>query len=130
MTKHPRGFNFKPYDKNDPTWKKVNDILIEEISMAGHDNSFEKQMIEFYGLDKISLMLNKMSDNTNLKDSALTSISLDIALKSVNISKAQLESAKNKIQIELYAQLERDRNKKPSNNSIDNLTWVDKKYAN
>lgn len=98
--------------------------------MSKNDNSFERQLLDFYGLDKIGIMLNKMSDNTDLKDSALTSISLDIALKSVNISKAELESAKNKIQIELYAQLERDRNKKPSNNSIDNLTWVDKKYAN
>lgn len=74
-----------------------------------HDNSFERQLLDFYGLDKIGIMLNKMSDNTDLKDSALTSISLDIALKSVNISKAQLESAKNKLKLELYNQLEKDR---------------------
>lgn len=95
--------------------------------MAIHDNSFERQLLDFYGIDKISTILNKMLENNNLKDSALIQISFDIALKLTGISKDEMERQKNILQIELYTQLERDRNKKPSNNSVENLTWVEKK---
>lgn len=77
--------------------------------MAIHDNSFERQMLDFYGIDKVSMILKKMSDNTSLKDAALTQIGLDIALKLTGISKNEMERQKNILQIELYAQLEKDR---------------------
>lgn len=76
--------------------------------MAG-DNSFERQVLDFYGIDKVSLILKKMSDNTSLKDAALTQIGFDIALKLTGISKYEMEREKNKIQNQLYNQLEIDR---------------------
>lgn len=98
--------------------------------MSKNDNSFERQLLDFYGIDKISLILNKMSDKTSLKDVALTQIGFDIALKLTGISKEEMERNKNILQIELYAQLERDRNNKSTNNSVDNLTWVEKQNGN
>lgn len=74
-----------------------------------HDNSLERQLLDFYGVDKINMILNKMSDNTSLKNAALTHIGFDIALKITGISKDEIERQKNIIQIELYNKLEIDR---------------------
>lgn len=91
-----------------------------------HDNSFERQMIDFYGIDSIGQVLEDMSDGCPIKEKALMQIGFDIIMKYDGVSKDEMERQKNILQIELYAQLEKDRNKKPSNNSVDNLTWVEK----
>lgn len=76
--------------------------------MAG-DNSFERQMFEFYGIDNIGQLLENMSDGCPVKEKALMQIEFDIVMRYDGISKAEMEKEKNKIQIELYNQLERDR---------------------
>lgn len=80
--------------------------------MAG-DNSFERQMFEFYGIDNIGQLLENMSDGCPVKEKALMQIGFDIVMRYDGISKAEMERQKNILQIELYAQLERDRNNKP-----------------
>lgn len=77
--------------------------------MAGKDNSFEKQMLDFYGIDKIVSILEKKSDGNIIKEQALRQIGFDILMKYDNISKDEMEKEKNKLQIELYNQLEIDR---------------------
>lgn len=88
--------------------------------MAG-DNSFERQMIDFYDYKKVMNSLldwtfEENKDKLSILDMAKLSIMCDIAQKYSGISKDEMERQKNILQIELYAQLERDRNKKPSNN--------------
>ena len=74
-----------------------------------HDNSFERQVLDFYGIDNIGQVLEDMSDGCPIKEKALMQIGFDIVMKYDNISKDEMERAKNILQIELYAQLERDR---------------------
>lgn len=74
-----------------------------------HDNSFERQMFEFYGIDNIGQVLENMSDGCPIKEKALMQIGFDIVMKYDGISKEEMEREKNKLQIELYNQLERDR---------------------
>lgn len=95
-----------------------------------HDNSFERQVLDFYGLDKAGNILDSMVTGDVTERAALAQIMLDIGIKDLGISKDEMERQKNILQIELYAQLEKDRNKKPSNNSVDNLTWVEKQNGN
>lgn len=79
--------------------------------MSG-DNSFERQMLDFYGekiLDEIHL---KYEDQENISDElsiVYLSIYLDLVMKKYGVSKHYLNKEKNKLQIELYAQLEIDR---------------------
>lgn len=82
--------------------------------MASADNSFEAQMIFFYGYKKIMATLldwceDKNDDKLTISDMAKLSIMCDIAQKYSGINKTELASAKNKMQIEMYEQLERDR---------------------
>lgn len=77
--------------------------------MAG-DNSFERQMIDFYG-EKI---LDHLNDKYNQEASeiiatACLSIYLDLFSKFNGFSKYEVEKEKNRIQIQLYNQLEIDR---------------------
>lgn len=83
--------------------------------MAGNDNSFERQMIDFYGFEVFKDKLNTMHSrlDKDISSVAIQFILFEIHLKYIGISKSELEREKNKIQIELYAQLERDRNNKP-----------------
>lgn len=78
--------------------------------MAGHDNSFERQMLDFYGGEKVNEILNKMVTGDVTKSAALAKIMVDIGIKDLGVSKDEMERAKNILQIELYAQLEKDRN--------------------
>lgn len=80
--------------------------------MAGGDNSFERQMIDFYGIDNIGQVLGNMSDGCPVKERALMQIGFDIVIKHDGISKKQVEAEKAQLQIDLYAQLEKDRQEK------------------
>lgn len=81
--------------------------------MSGHDNSFEKQMLDFYNYKKIMNNLLDWTDDSKEKltilDMAKLSIMCDIAQKYSEISKIDLEREKNKLQIKMYNQLEIDR---------------------
>lgn len=76
--------------------------------MAG-DNSFERQMLDFYDIDNIGQVLDNMSDGCPIKERALMQIGFDIVMKYDGISKDEMERKKNILQIELYNQLEVDR---------------------
>lgn len=81
--------------------------------MAG-DNSFEQQLLDFYGYKKIMINLldgtfEKDNDKFSVSNMAKLSIMNDIAQKYSGISNGDLASAKNKMQIEMYNQLEKDR---------------------
>lgn len=82
--------------------------------MAGSDNSFERQMIDFYGsAESVGIVLDKLIDpNKPEKNAAIAQIAFDIALKDNGISKKMAEAEKAKLQIELYDQLEKDRQEK------------------
>ena len=77
--------------------------------MAGHDNSFESQLLDFYGEKILDEIHSKYEDQENISDElsiVYLSIYLDLIMKKHDISKEFLEREKNKLQIELYAQLE------------------------
>ena len=79
--------------------------------MAG-DNSFEKQILDFYGEKILDEIHSKYEDQENISDElsiVYLSIYLDLIMKKYGVSKQFLEREKNKLQIELYAQLEVDR---------------------
>lgn len=82
--------------------------------MAGNDNSFEKQMLDFYGVKKTTNILldwlnRSFNEKLNVSEMANLSIFCDVAQKYSEISKSDLEKEKNKLKIELYNQLEIDR---------------------
>lgn len=78
--------------------------------MSGNDNSFEKQMIDFYGQEKL---FNKLLDLQNSENVitcfAAEKISFDIAMKSAGLSKNDIDREINRLQVEMYEQLEKDR---------------------
>ena len=79
--------------------------------MAG-DNSFEKQILDFYGEKILDEIHSKYEDQENISDElsiVYLSIYLDLIMKKYGVSKEFLEREKNRIQIELYNQLEIDR---------------------
>lgn len=82
--------------------------------MAGGDNSFERQMIDFYGsAENVWCILEKYLDpECPEKNAGIAQIAFDIALKDNGISKKMAEAEKAKLQIELYDQLEKDRQEK------------------
>ena len=71
-------------------------------------------MIDFYGsAEKISFMLDKLYDPENqARNAAAGLVLLDIMAKEDGLSKKQVEAEKARLQIELYAQLEKDRQEK------------------
>lgn len=79
--------------------------------MAGNDNSFERQMLDFYGgIKGVEAILEKLVDPNNPeKNAGLAQIALDITLKDRGIPKKITEANKARLQVELYAQLEKDR---------------------
>lgn len=85
--------------------------------MSKNDNSFEQQVLDFYGYKKIMNDLldwthEKDTDKLTINDMAKLSIMCDIAQKYSGITGLQLATYKNKMQIEMHNQLERDRNNK------------------
>lgn len=82
--------------------------------MAGGDNSFERQMIDFYGsVESVGFVLDELLDWDNpAQNAAIAQIAFDIALKDNGLSKKQVEAEKARLQTELYAQLEKDRQEK------------------
>ena len=60
-----------------------------------HDNSFERQMFEFYGIDNIGQVLEELSDGCQIKEKALMQIGFDIVMKYDGISKDEMEREKN-----------------------------------
>ena len=80
--------------------------------MSGNDNSFEKQMLDFYGEKILDEIHFKYQDDIRTSDElsiVYLSIYLDLVMKKYRVSKEFLNKEKNKLQIELYNQLEKDR---------------------
>ena len=76
--------------------------------MAG-DNSFESQLLDFYGEKIIDEIHSKYQDDIRISDElsiVYLSIYLDLVMKKYGISKQYLNKEKNIIQIQLYNQLE------------------------
>lgn len=81
--------------------------------MSGQDNSFEKQMIDFYGKDLDNHLFSFYSDllNTDDQKSKITFSFLTflIAIKKAGFRFADIQNECHKMQHELYNQLEKDR---------------------
>ena len=79
--------------------------------MAGGDHSFERQMIDFYGsAENVWCILEKYLDpECPEKNAGIAQIALDICFKENGISKKIVADNKARLQVELYAQLEKDR---------------------
>ena len=79
--------------------------------MAGNDNSFERQMLDFYGsAENVGVVLDRLIDPDNFEQNAgIAQIALDICFKENGISKKTVADNKARLQVELYAQLEKDR---------------------
>ena len=81
--------------------------------MSRNDNSLEQQLLDFYGEKILDEIHFKYQDDIRTSDElsiVYLSIYLDLIMKKYGVSKQFLEREKNKLQIELYSQLERDRN--------------------
>ena len=80
--------------------------------MAGNDNSFEQQVLDFYGEKILDEIHSKYEDQETISDElsiVYLSLYLDLVMKKYRVSKQYLNKEKNKLQIELYNQLEIDR---------------------
>ena len=81
--------------------------------MAG-DNTFEKQMLDFYGKELDNHLFSFYSDllNTDDQKSKITFSLLTflIAIKKAGFRFSDIQNECHKMQHELYNQLERDRN--------------------
>lgn len=80
--------------------------------MSRNDNSFEQQVLDFYGEKILDEIHSKYQDDIRISDElsiVYLSIYLDLVMKKYGISKQYLNKEKNIIQIQLYNQLEKDR---------------------
>lgn len=79
--------------------------------MAGTDNSFERQMIDFYGFkecrDSLYAMFSRL--DKDISSIAAQLILFEMLIKHNGISRQDVEREKDRIQRELYSQLEKDR---------------------
>lgn len=80
--------------------------------MSRNDNSLEQQLLDFYGEKILDEIHSKYQDDIRISDElsiVYLSIYLDLVMKKYRVSKQYLNKEKNRIQIELYNQLEIDR---------------------
>lgn len=80
--------------------------------MSRNDNNLEQQLLDFYGEKILDEIHSKYQDDIRISDElsiVYLSIYLDLVMKKYKVSKQYLNKEKNRIQIELYNQLEKDR---------------------
>lgn len=80
--------------------------------MSRNDNSLEQQLLDFYGKKILDEIHSKYQDDIRISDElsiVYLSIYIDLVMKKYRVSKQYLNKEKNRIQIELYNQLEKDR---------------------